>query len=122
MCVDTKGWKYETRRICIDDRDIPGRLVCASVWNLSETTNGKRGENVTTKRLTDQQYRRALLRAVGLKKHGKHWKVRLSEDLERDRSTITYWDQGKNPIDRLVERELERMARTLGIKKSDIVA
>jgi len=72
--------------------------------------------------VSEQDYRRALLRTVGVKKHGEHWKVRLSEDLERDRSTITYWDQGKNPIDKLVERELERMAKSLGIKKSDIVA
>lgn len=71
--------------------------------------------------MTDQTYLRALLRAVGIKKHGETWKIRLAEDLGYSRAMVTLWDKGDREIGHRAARDLEKLAKRLGIKKCDIV-
>lgn len=70
----------------------------------------------------DQAELRAILRAIGIKRHGEIWKIRMAEDMNCDRSTITLWDNGSRNIKGFAADKLRRMAKLSGIKKSDIEA
>ncbi len=65
---------------------------------------------------------RAMLKAIGMKRHGKTWKIRMAEDMRCSRSTITLWDQGERNIKGFAADKLKCMAKLSGIKKSDINA
>lgn len=70
----------------------------------------------------EQTELRAMLRAIGIKRHGETWKIRMAEDMGCDRSTITLWDNGGRKIKGFAADKLRRMAKLAGIKKSDIDA
>lgn len=66
----------------------------------------------------DAEELRALLKLVGIKRHGEQWKNRLAKDLGCDRSTITLWEQGKRGFSSFSADRIRRMAKAEGIKKA----
>jgi hypothetical protein len=70
----------------------------------------------------NQEELRATLRAIGIKRHGDKWKIRMAEDMRCSRSLITLWDNGERNIKGFAAEKLLRMAKLSGIKKSDIEA
>lgn len=70
----------------------------------------------------DQIELRAILRAIGIKRHGDKWKIRMAEELGCTRGMITHWDKGNRNIIGMAEQSIRRMARANKITKSDIDA
>lgn len=61
---------------------------------------------------------RAMLKAIGMKRHGKTWKIRMAEDMRCSRSTITLWDQGERNIKGFAADKLNAWPNYRALKKA----